>query len=93
MDVDAIVFTYLPVPSTARGTPAVCAGGAMITVSPRAAAAIRAHRDPDTGLLVQSARQALAALDDREGQTTELRLLVRALGRRAVFVREVPSAG
>jgi hypothetical protein len=48
-----------------------------------AAAAIRANRNPDTGLLAQSARQALAAPDHREGHATELRLLVRALGRLA----------
>jgi len=57
-----------------------------------AAAAIRANRNPDTGLLAQSARQALAAPDHREGHATELRLLVRALGRLVVIRARFGSA-
>lgn len=89
MDSVEVIYTYLPVPAPARGGTTACAGGAMISISPQAAAAIRAHRAPDTGRLAQSARPALTALDGGEGLATELRLLVRALGRRAVYVREL----
>jgi hypothetical protein len=86
-----IVYAYLPAPMPAHGPATVVGGGALIGVSARAAAAIRAHRDPETGRLGPEVRRLLHALDDREAHATELGLLVRALARRSVYVRDLPA--
>jgi hypothetical protein len=91
MDTVLIVYAYLPTPVLACAKAAAWAGGALIGVSPRAAAAVREHRLPNTGQIDVAVRRILQELDDREGHSTELGLLVRALGRRPVYVREAAS--
>jgi hypothetical protein len=83
-----VVFAYLPVPFREGGQPASVSGGAAIVVSPSALVAIRASIADDSGRLPRSARSALERIDDREARATELGILIRALGRRDVYVRE-----
>lgn len=83
----AVTYTFAPVGLTAKGQPAIAAGGASVMVSPAALVAIRLLVCDDDGRLPMSALTALARIDDREGHSTELGILVRALARRDVFVR------
>ncbi len=86
-DPPAITFAYRPAGLTAKGQPATAAGGARVTVSSVALVAIRSLILDDDGRLPMTARVALERIDKREDRATELRVLVRALARRDVFVR------
>jgi hypothetical protein len=92
-DAPRVAYGYLAPPSCARRGAACAAGGAAIAVSPSALDAIRASIVGDDGRLPSAAAPALARIDDREAHATELRMLVRALARRDVFVRVVEAGG
>lgn len=83
----AVVYTYRPVGFTAKGTPAIAAGGASAMVSPAAVIAIKSLIVDDDGTLSMAARTTLARIDERESQATELQALGRALARRDAFIR------
>lgn len=81
-----VVFAYAPAGLTAKGLPAA-AGGVAVSVSQAAALAIKTMIVDDDGRLPMSARAALERFDERESGATDLAVLIRALGRRDVFVR------
>jgi hypothetical protein len=87
LELTDIVYAYQPAGLTAKGAPAIAAGGASVMVSTAALSAIRSLICDDDGRLPVSAGAALARIDEREGHATELGLLVRVLARRDVFIR------
>jgi hypothetical protein len=82
-----VAYGYLAPSGCGRHRSAIAAGGASIAVSAAALRAIRAAITGDGGWLPRATAAVLARIDEREAHASELGLLVRALGRRAVFVR------
>lgn len=87
LELTAVVYAYQPAGLTAKGAPAVAAGGASVMLSPAALVAIRSLIADDDGRMPKTARAVLARIDEREGHATELGVLVRALAKRDVFIR------